>query len=97
MGAVGAHIALVEEVPQVGVDLVGLVHGEGDAGLGHAPPFLLDLLALLALQAGQEGGEVGIRGRRVLGPVELHALARQPALGGDHRGLVGLMEQQVHR
>jgi hypothetical protein len=36
------------------------VHGEADAGLGHAAPLLLDLLALVALQALQQVAEVCI-------------------------------------
>ncbi len=51
---VGQRVALVEEVPKLGVDRRALVGAEADAGLEHATALLRDLLALVALQAGQE-------------------------------------------
>ena len=93
MGFVGQRVAAVEEVPQRVVDRDALVRGEGDALLQHAAAFLLDLLALVALQAGQQFGEVGNGAFCVLCPVELHALAQQPA-GGGEGGLVGFVAEE---
>ena len=70
--------------------------GEGDAGVGDAAPFLLDLLALRALQAAEEIGEVGIGLGHTVAPVELDRAAHRPA-GLDRRGLVGGVEEQEVR
>jgi hypothetical protein len=48
----------VEEAPRIVADGCAFVHGEADAGLGHAAAFLLDLLALVALQALQQVAKV---------------------------------------
>jgi hypothetical protein len=71
--------------------------GEGDARVGDAAPLLLDLLALVALQAGQEVGEVGIRRRRAVGPVELDGGAQGPARRARRRLIVLVEEEQVRR
>jgi hypothetical protein len=80
MCRVGAAVARVEEVPVRLVDRGALQRAEAHAGFRHPAPFLRNVLALVALQRAQEGGEVGAGLRRIGLPVELHALADQPAV-----------------
>ena len=94
MREVGPRVALVEEVPVAGRDRAGAQRLEADAGLGDLALLLLDLLALVALQCGEVVGE-GSR-HAIAGPVELHLLARQPALAGE-RALVALVAEQHMR
>ena len=95
--AVGQRVAAVEEAPQRVVDLHALVDAEAHAGVVHLAPLLVDLLALVVAEGREEVIEVGIRLRRAVLPVELHAVAQQPAGVARGCGVVIADEQQMHR
>ena len=93
MGAVGEGVAVIEELPVGGGDLLAGRDGKGDAGLGDAAALLLDLLSLLALQARQEAGEIGVRLGLAIAPMELHRTAHRPSGVAGCR-LIGLVEKE---
>ena len=94
---VGLGVAAVEKIPIGGRDVCAFPDLELHPGLADLAALLQDFLALVAVQAGQEVVEIGKGLGLAVAPVELHAVAQQPAaaLGLLRFGLA--QKQQVGR
>src|SRR5258708_12648235 len=94
MLAIGAPVALVEEVPVGRARLMPGDAAQPHARVRHALPFLADLLALVVRERGEEGFEVRIA---CLAPMELDAPALDDPLPSQRPCAVLPRTEDVHR